>query len=193
MMKKFLGLMVMVVLLIPITVGAKVNSFNENCSDAANVQTVRCEPSAQIEGEKSIKVTIIPTNVSIDVNSIESVDIDWDVTNPVKNADGSVTVTVTSTTDAALTGTYNLFAMKYTKDDGATDCHVKFKVASEDVATPVVDTPTENKKTGSTLPYIALGSLVVLAGAAYIVTKNQTKIACVFSCFHYFDSQTFLY
>lgn len=176
-MKKFLGIMVIAVMfMLPITVNAKVVSAQENCTDISGVQTAKCIPSAQVEGETEFQVVITPTNVTIDEASIEAVDIDWDVTSKVRNSDGTYTVTVKSTTGSALTGTYSLFSVSYTKDANATDCHVKFTFPSGSTPAPTPDTPTENKQTGSTLPFIALGSLVVLAGAAYIVTKNQTKM-----------------
>ena len=171
-MKKFLGFMVMALMFVlPLTVNAA--SYDKKCTEWVNNEKT-CTVTVTFENEQNtVNVQMTPQGgATIDRSSI-SAGIDWVQGSIVDGANGAYTVTFTS---PGLKGQSDLFSFKYRKS-GTQECEVDISIDGMNVSTPtVVDTPTENKKTGSTLPYIALGSLVVLAGAAYLVTRGQTKM-----------------
>ena len=171
-MKKFIGFMVMaLVFLIPITVNAA--SYKENCSEWVN-DSKSCSYTVNFDNaQNTVTVVLTPKNgATIDKTSIAA-GIDWTLSNITDGANGSYTATFTS---PGLKGESDLFSFSY-KRSGLVDCEVEVKIDGTNVKAPATpDAPTENKQTGSTLPYIALGSLVLVAGAAYIITKNQTKM-----------------
>ena len=62
---------------------------------------------------------------------------------------------------------------------------VEVSIAGQNINTPTTstttvtkdtDTPTSNKDTGVSFPYIALGTIVLVAGGAYIATRNKSKM-----------------
>ena len=172
-MKKFLGFIAIAVMFVlPLSVSAA--SYKENCSEWVN-DTKSCSYTATFDNaQNTVTVVLTPKGgATIDRSSIAA-GIDWTLGNIVDGANGSYTVTFTAPSQS---GETDLFSFSY-KRSGTVDCEVEVSINGSNVKTPTVtpDAPTENKQTGSTLPYIALGSLVVIAGAAYLVTKNKTKM-----------------
>ena len=91
--------------------------------------------------------------------------------------DGVHTVGVVSL--QKITGTVALFTFTYV-ESGTTDCKVKVSIGDDnkEVTSPTnpTDTPTDNVETGSSLPYIALGAIALIAVIGYVATKNKTKM-----------------
>ena len=46
----------------------------------------------------------------------------------------------------------------------------------DSLITKKIDTPVENEQTGVTLPYIFLGAALLIAGYAFVATKNKSKM-----------------
>ena len=74
-----------------------------------------------------------------------------------------------------MTGEGSLFSFSY-KPSGTTDCKVQIALGDTKIEVTPEDTPTENKDTGSTLPYIALGAIALVAVGSYVATKNKSKV-----------------
>ena len=173
-MKKYLGIMVVALLILMPRVNAKVTALDVKCGDADASGNITCTVGVKLdESTTSLKATLIEQGgATVDETSIAVVDsIDWilDTANPPKKENGTWTINLTSS--IGVTGETSLFKFTY-KASGTQDC--KVSVGVDGVTKPT--TPPSNPKTGSSLPYIALASISVLAGGAYIATKNKSKM-----------------
>ena len=76
-----------------------------------------------------------------------------------------------------VTGEGTLFRFSY-RPSGTDNCRVVVSVngTQASVTPPKKDEPTDNKQTGATLPYIALGTMAVVAVGAYIAVRNKAKM-----------------
>ena len=62
------------------------------------------------------------------------------------------------------------------QNSGLEDCKVTIGIGNDNKDVETEDTPTENVQTGSSLPYIALGTIALIAVGAYLKTKNKAKM-----------------
>ena len=133
--------------------------------------------SVDAQGYRTCKVLADTTEYSATVKlteqggaSISNIsDGDWTVSNS-SNENSTWTVEVSGTD----TGEITLFNFTY-KVSGETDCKIIVTLGSQTVEV-TENTPTENIQTGSTLPYIALGTIAIVAISVYVSTKNKTKM-----------------
>ena len=100
---------------------------------------------------------------------------DWSL-QPVAGTDGTWNLTFES---PGISGEGSLFTFKFKESLG--ECGVKVEPVGGKGATvtPGNDNKTEdpeNPQTGSTLPYIALGSIALIAAGAYVTTRNKSKV-----------------
>lgn len=180
-MKKFLRIMAVgLVALFPFSVFADSASIKVgSCTEGEN-DNVTCKITYNISGTTgfdSLTVTLTEAGgASVDTGSIQG-NGDWTATGTAK-VDTVTTVTLTS---IGVTGEGDLMTFTY-KKSGTTDCKVSVALKngnSVDV-TPNKpsnpDTPTDNKQTGSTLPYIALGGLALVAAGIYVATQKKAKM-----------------
>ena len=134
-----------------------------------------CTVKATTTGDAAtdLDLEIVATNATVNQESITAAG-DWTV-----DATAYPTLKFTS---LGATGTYTLFTFDYTgkTDDPTAECKVTIKRGA-DTATHTDDktedtTPSENKQTGITLPYIILGGAAILAIAVYVGTRNKEKM-----------------
>jgi len=179
-MKKIFSLMVAtVVAVLPFKVFAAVNLSNGiNCEEANSDGVKTCTVSGNLTtAYESLTVTLTEGG-GADIQTISNVtSSDWSVSSQ-NEANGVWTVVLSYGSPETSTGEADLFKFTY-KVSGEDDCLVTVGVEGATASTPKTpskDTTTENKQTGSTLPYIALGTIAVLAGFSYLATKNKTKM-----------------
>lgn len=177
-MKKILSLIaISLVAILPFTVDAavKIDVPKTLCKKNADGNITCTATYTVTEGDiyNSLNVTLTEEGGAEIISIDNATDSDWSVS--TKNeADNvwSVVLASTGVTD----GDGDLFTFTY-KPSGQTDCKVKVNLTdgnTVDVAPE--DTPTENKDTGSSLPYIALTVIVLGAAGAYVATKNKSKM-----------------
>jgi hypothetical protein len=204
-MKKILSFMVMaIVMVLPLTVKADVNLDDKKwkCSEANANNEVTCVINATFDDGNLESLTLkLNEYGGAEILKIESVATsDWTVQNQVdKGTYWDVTVSLNGPGQA---GEFDLFSVTY-KASGLDDCKIGVELNGIEIKTPEPkETPRGkcvedkvNKKyyiddvevtesqykeqctpTGATLPYLALGAMVVLAAAAYVTTKNKTKM-----------------
>ena len=178
-MKKNLGIMVMfiIALFVPMVVHATtqlvsppsctVNGKQHNCT----FDVVISDDSVT---EKTISFTPVNGAVVDNVTLEPSATLEWEIKGIEKvTKDGAViwNVTIKHINGAASTWDGRILNYTYTESDTA-GCEVSYNLQT---ATP--NTPAQsNPKTGSTLPYIALGAIVVMAAGAYLATRNKSKM-----------------
>lgn len=175
-MKKYLGLMVMVLFLMPMVVNASVQLAPQaNCE--ANGNQMNCTFNVSITNDSVTEKTIYftPMNGAV-IDNVEidpSASLEWEIKEIKKETqNGAVVwyVTVKHINGAASTWDGRILKYTYTKSADA-NCEVSYNLQ-----TTTTTTPAENPKTGSTLPYIALGAIVVIAAGAYVATRNKAKM-----------------
>ncbi len=164
------------VVLIPLNVkaaglGIRDPQANGDCKSGGD-GVITCTLVYQITGDNLSEATVTLTEKGgAKIQSVLSAaGSDWSVVDHT-TANGVWTVKLNS---PGSTGTGNLFTFSYVPS-GTDDCGVEVSTESKTVTT-TPDAPTENKQTGATLPYIALGGIVVLATAAYLATRNKSKM-----------------
>ena len=170
-MKKKLSLLVMGLLVVlPFSVKAKtVLQVPISCTSVDSNGYKTCTVVAETnDGEVTVTLT---EEGGAEVTDIQNGD--WLISS--KNKSGSVwTVVLSGPEDGEIT----LFKFTY-KGSGETDCRVVLSTESQTIPTPPdteTDKPTPQKQTGSSLPYVALGAIALLAGGAYVTTKNKAKM-----------------
>lgn len=145
--------------------------------DANGVRT--CTVTYSITDVKESLTVTLTEQGGAEIISIEDdIDSDWTISSKAEN--NSVwTVLVVS---PGVSGEGNLFTFKY-QESGTADCKVVIGLGDKTVETPNDETPSttpdqpeENKDTGATLPYIALGAVLLVAAGAYVGTKNKSKM-----------------
>lgn len=167
-MKKVLGFMFMALaVVLPFNVKAA-TSISFKCGEIDANGNKTCTITANTTDNSAV-VTLTEVGGAA-ITSV--VDGDWTVSN-TSHVDSVWTVEVSGPD----TGEINLFSFTY-KVSGTEDCKIIIRQGSQsvEVTEPTPDKPTENKQTGSTLPYIALGAIAILAGGAYVSTKNKAKM-----------------
>lgn len=173
-MKKLLGFMVMtLVALLPFTVNAA-TKLNYNCGSQDANGNITCTISYVIDAsEESLTVNLTEFG-GADITSIVPANgSDWTISSS-NELNGVWTIILTS---PGVTGEGNLFTFTY-HASGQDDCHITLALGNDQQnLTPVTpDEPTDNKQTGATLPYIALGAVAVIATGAYLATRNKAKM-----------------
>ena len=165
-MKKYLSLLVMGLLVVlPFSVKAE-TTFDVTCGNVDSNGYKTCTVTAATEEtELTVKLT---EEGGADITDIQ--DRDWSVSS--RNESDNVWTVVLSGMDG---GEINLFNFTY-KVSGQANCKVVLSSGTKSVPTVDEDKPTPQKQTGSSLPYIALGTIALLAGGAYVATKNKAKM-----------------
>lgn len=185
-MKKFMNLLVLgLALFLPFSVNAAtsastivLNSEGQiDCNPVEGKDNVfKCEVKVDTTGDtpaERLAVSITEHNATVDKNSITPGG-DWTI------AENNYPIIAFESLGA--TGQYTLFTFEYQKATDGTDCYVSVNLVNpgadnKDTPTePTPDTPEENKQTGMTLPYVVLGGAVLLAGYAFVSTKNKSKL-----------------
>ena len=178
-MKKMFGfLMLSLVALLPLSTKAA-TSIVPNCGQQDANGVITCTVAYNItdeEGVDSLTLTLTEQGGAEIVDVVDATGSEWNVSSK-NEANGVWTVILAS---IGVTGEGNLFTFSY-RPSGEEDCEVQIALNGQTVPvapapeTPA-DTPTENKQTGATLPYIALGAIAVLATGAYLATRNKAKM-----------------
>lgn len=174
-MKKILSFLVMgLVATLPLVVSAD-TEINYDCGnfDSEGVRT--CTVGVVIDAsspQESITVKLTEKGGAeiTDVSGVSDSEFDLITKNEV---DGVWTIVLAA--PGEVYDEYSLLTFKY-KKSGTSDCKVTVGIGDSNKDITESDTPTDNVKTGSTLPYIALGTIAIIAGGAYIATKNKSKM-----------------
>ena len=179
-MKKMFGfLMLSLVALLPLSTKAA-TSIVPNCGQQDANGVITCTVAYNItdeEGVDSLTLTLTEQGGAEIVDVVDATGSEWNVSS--KNEENNVWTVILAS--IGVTGEGNLFTFSY-RPSGEEDCGVNIALNGQSVpitptetpSTP--DTPTDNKQTGATLPYIALGAIVVLATGAYLATRNKAKM-----------------
>lgn len=176
-MKKFISyLLIGAMLMIPFTASAAIKSDNK--STCLNKQTdsdgnITCTFAANITDTVPDKIEAsLTTEGGAEVLSVVSANDNWNV--KAEKADGTWNLVITKANPDTPTGEQNLYTYKY-KPSGETNCKVHNSIDGQSFDT-VPDEPTEPVKTGLPIPYVAVAGLAVIAGFAYMATKNKAKM-----------------
>ena len=165
------------VVFLPLNVKAAESiSIGYNCKEADGNGIINCTATYQILDDAMSEATITLTEQGgAQVVSVETAPgSEWSVVDT--NEAGNVwTIKLES---IGITGDGDLFTFSY-RPSGTDDC--KIQISHGITQTTIVppqqnDEPTDNKQTGATLPYIALGIMVVGAAGAYIAVRNKAKM-----------------
>ena len=181
-MKRFLGFMaISLMAILPFSVKAA-TSIDHTCGNADADGYVTCTIKYKIgedSGLDKMTITLTEEGGAEIINVDNATDSKWTVANATAE-DGPVgsrawTILLTS---PGVNGEGELFQFKY-KKSGTENCKVTYSLG--DISTPInpdpdPETPTENKDTGASLPYVALGSIALIAVGAYFATKNRAKM-----------------
>jgi len=176
--KKILSFMVMsLVAILPLSVNAA-SEITYNCGDfdAEGVRT--CTVGYVIDANTpqdsvSVKLTEHGGAEITTVNGVSDSEFSISTQN---EADGVWSIVLIAPDTVA--GEYSLLTFKY-KQSGTEDCKVTVGIGNDNkdlTEKPTPDKPTDNVQTGSTLPYIALGAIALVAVGAYVTTKNKSKM-----------------
>ena len=174
-MKKYLGCLVLALLLmIPLAVHAAPKISADCTTDDTGIKT--CVISYDFDEELETVTVTLTEKGGAEVTSVSAVTgSDWEVSYD-KSTDNVWEVTALS---IGISGTGKLFEFTYVPS-GEEDCTVSISLNGATIPTeddtPDPDEPTPQKQTGSTLPFIAVGTLALVAGGAYISTKNKAKM-----------------
>ncbi len=180
-MKKMFGfLMLSLVALLPLSTKAA-TSIVPNCGQQDANGVITCTVAYNItdeEGVDSLTLTLTEKGGAEVVDVVDATGSEWNVSS--KNEDNGVWTVILAS--IGVTGEGNLFTFSY-RPSGEADCGVNIALNGQNVPiTPTTpetsdpDTPTDNKQTGATLPYIALGTIAVLATGVYLATRNKAKM-----------------
>lgn len=173
-MKRFLGLMVAIVLFLPFVVSAK-DELVYSCTKDG--ETHVCNVSVKLESGASTLTLTLTEEGGAEITSIVSASNEWTLS--TKEDNGVHTVNLATNDLEPRGGEQDLIKVTYV-ESGTEDC--KIKLALKDASVTIepnepTDTPnTENPKTGLTMPYIALGIIALGAVGLYIGTKNKSKM-----------------
>ncbi len=176
-MKKFLSLMVMTLAcLLPLVVSANSISPGADCGQADAEGNSRCTVHYNIDeqdGLTSMVVTLTEQGGATVTNVDNIAGSEWTITDQ-KHEGNVYTITLTA---PGVRGEGDLFYFTY-KKSGEEDCKVILGYNGQVVntPTPTPNKPEDNKDTGSALPYVALGTIALVAVGAYLATRNKTKL-----------------
>ena len=179
-MKKFIAFMVMAVMfMLPLSVHAA-TAISYKCGDKDSNDNITCTVTYKIdESEDNLTVTLTEFG-GAEVTSVAGASgSDWTISSS-NEVNGVWTVILAS---PGSSGDGDLFTFTY-HASGEADCKIqlalgetKTDITPETPTTPTTpDKPEENKQTGATLPYIALGAVVLIATGAYLATRNKAKM-----------------
>ena len=177
-MKRFLCFMVMsLVAIIPFSVSAA-SEITYNCGEVNSSGSRTCTVGYIIDAttpQNSVSVTLTEKG-GANITSIDGV-ASSEFSVSTKNETNGVHSVVLASPDA-VAGQFDLFTFTYTTS-GTEDCKVTVGIGNENkdvTPAPTPDTPSDDVQTGSTLPYIALGFIGIVAVSAYLATKNKSKM-----------------
>ncbi len=177
-MKKFLSLLIVsIMLIVPLSVHAEPLGIKLSCTAYDTNGYSTCVVTYDIDERESYdNVDITLTEVDgAEVASIDTIaESDWEVLS-YSESNNVWTAVLQS---PGVTGEGDLFKFTYKKSDLETT-RIDVSDGNSIVSTNVVDTsdqPSDNKDTGSALPFVALGTIAIIAVGAYVVTKNKTKM-----------------
>ncbi len=181
-MKKLFGFMVMslVAVIMPFTVKAATNISvgSQDCKRDDN-DNITCTVHYNItDSEENLTVTLTEEGGATVTAINPATGSDWNLVGSPNEVNNVWTVVLAS---PGTSGEGDLFTFTYTAS-GTEDCRVVVALGETQVpVTPTPtpstpDEPTDNKQTGATLPYIALGAVVLIATGAYLATRNKAKM-----------------
>ncbi len=174
-MKKYFGIMLATVFaVLPLSVKAAAPVFEiANCTQEGDIIT--CKGGVSIDANEpvpsiTIKFTEIGKAKIMNVLPAEGVEL-----TSKNEAEHTYTFSFSRTDE------FDLLTISYnTAGDPNEECKITYSYNGNNKTIPDIpnntDTPTDNKKTGSTLPYIALGGLALVAAGAYVATRNKSKM-----------------
>ncbi len=174
-MKKYLSLLLMAMMVfLPLRTKAAV-ALDKQCSSADSNGIINCTVTYNIVGDAASELTVnLTEGGGAQVTDILTASgSEWSVAS--RNEVGNVwTVNLES---IGVDGEGTLFRFSY-RPSGSDDCKITIELGETQitVAPPTKDEPTDNKQTGATLPYIALGTMAVVAVGAYIAVRNKAKM-----------------
>ncbi len=176
-MKKFIAFMVMAIMvIIPLNVHAA-TGINYKCGEADSDGNITCTVTYNVDTSAETLTVTLTEQGGADVSAINLASgSDWTISSS-NEVNGVWTVILTS---PGVSGEGDLFTFTY-KASGEEDCKIVLALGENKVdITPTTpstpDKPEENKQTGSTLPYIALGAVVLIATGAYLATRNKSTM-----------------
>ena len=173
-MRKILSFVVMCFgLVLPLTVNAA-SEITYSCGDFDENGVRTCKVSYVIDEstpQNSITVNLTEHGGAT-ITSIEDIE-GAEFYMPTEAVQGDGMWTATLQTLDAVYGEFDLLTFKYQKS-GTEDCKVTISIGdtNKEVDEPMPESP----ETGSTLPYIALGAIALIAVGAYLKTKNKAKM-----------------
>ena len=170
-MKKYLSFLVMgLIAVLPFGVKAAAK-IGVSCEAVDSNGYKTCVLAAEITNEDSLVVTLTEKG-GANITNVKSVNDDWTITDQ-DEVDGVWTIKLTG---LGSEGEVDLFSFTYLVS-GEKDCEIVASFGSQKVSTESnTDTTTPQKQTGSSLPYVALGAMALIAGGAYVATKNKAKM-----------------
>ena len=177
-MKKYLSLaLVSLLVVIPMGVKAATN-VAASCGTVSDEGVKTCTLNGSFDsGFESMEVTLTEEG-GADITSISNATGSEYLVGTVSESGSTHAFTLThdDTTfgPTAPSGEVALFTFSY-KVSGEDNCKVSINIGEMAAETPTPG-PTPQKQTGSSVPYIALGTMVVLAGGAYLLTRNKAKM-----------------
>lgn len=187
-MKKLFSLMLTLVVaaMLPFgvnaaTSGAEIvtdSSGNIPCDTPASDGSKVCHVKVKFTGEGMTEINMRLTlegGSTIKNNQVTVPDnVSWSVNDDDKN-----NIIVTNLT-GSFSGESELFTFTLVPGTDPENCAAKISLLNGSTPTKdddtTTDTPTENKQTGVTLPYIFLGGALLVAGYLLISTKNKSKM-----------------
>ncbi len=181
-MKKILSLVgLFLICILPIAVNAETLEIPREkmrCSGEDANGYITCTIVYVITGDEgydNLTVTLTEKGGATVTNISNAANSDWTVVD--QSEDPSTNVWTVKLTSPGVTGEGDLFKLTY-KASGTKDCEIEVGIGDRHVSiTPdEPDKPEENKDTGAALPFIALGSIALVAVGAYLATKNKTKM-----------------
>lgn len=180
-MKRILSLVAFLfVALLPFVVSADTGNLAQKCT--TNDEGIKtCVISYNITdtngvNQLTIKLTEVEGAEIISVTNAKNAEFLLS-SEPVDNGDGTWTVLLAS--PESVKGEQDLFTLEYKPSDKE-GCKISMNINGKNVDVtpdePAKDTPEADKETGVTLPYVALGTIGVIAIGAYLATKNKSKM-----------------
>lgn len=189
-MKKYLRIMLMAFLLLPLCVSAAAKINDPVCTDTDPDDNKTCTVTATVNSDDPKLTVTLTEQGGASVESSSIIGVDWDVKNVNKTGD-VYTVQLELTSEPEAAGTYTLFKYTY-KVSGTPECKVTvslgksaptgkcqmtkdgYFINGEEVTEEVYK--AECPTTGATLPYVAVATIAILAAGAFVATKNKAKM-----------------
>jgi len=173
--KKVLSLMVMSLFMFLPFVANAASEMKFSCTDPNSEGIRECQIFYNIDAttpQEKVQVTLTEHGGAEIQAPIEAIGDTFFIDGTPAEVNNVWTVNMNSLNQ--VTGENELFKFKY-KTSGESDCKVSISIGNI-TKEIITETKAENPKTGSTLPYITLGSIAIISVAAYMSLKNKTKI-----------------